>query len=140
MKRLINTALLPSLFLSGCALRAPAAGDWELEVEDADMCEIEMELEQDGEDVFGDADVNCRIFFNYGGEVYYYDLEARGADVEGEFDFNDSEITLEISFYDNYLEDTIELEIEGEIEEDEFDGELWINGDRFGDIQGDIEA
>jgi hypothetical protein len=136
MKRLFA---LPLMLLTGCTLfQKPARGDWELEVEEADACGMEISLEQDGEDLFGDADVDCRIYFSYDGQNYYYDVVARGESVEGSYDFDDGEVELELSFHDDGLDVDIELVLEGELDEGEFEGELYMNDEFFGDVIGDV--
>lgn len=128
--------LVAGLALAGCDLFAPAAGSWELEVDDAERCTVDMEIEQSGEDLVGEADIDCRIYFSINGESYYYDLEERNVDVEGEYD--GGEIELEMSFFDDFLDSSMEIVIEGELEEGEFEGELILDGDEFGDISGDV--
>jgi len=137
-RNLLITALI-GLFSTGCdLLNQQAAGTWELEVEDAEMCELELELEQDGEDLEGEADLLCRLYFSYDGETFYYDLQTNGADVEGSYE--DGEVELEASFYDEGFDAEIRLEIEGELEDGEFEGELMLDGDYFGDLSGEVEA
>ena len=133
--RLFFVALL-GLFTAGCDLMTPAAGSWELEVEDAERCYIDMDLDQEADELDGDADVFCRLYFTYGDELYYYDLDHRSVSVTGDYDQGDVE--LELSFYDDFYETTIEIEIEGELEDGEFEGEMILGGSYFGDLAGDV--
>jgi len=135
MKSLLPIALA---LLSGCSLFTPAAGRWDLEVEDADDCGMEMTLEQSSSALTGDADISCRIYFEYGGEYYSYDIEARGVAVDGRYDKEFGDVDLELSFYDEELQTEIELEVEGDLRDGWFEGELFMNGERFGDLTGDV--
>ena len=137
MKSKLFFAAVMSLLTVGCDMFSPATGSWELEVEDADRCTVDMDIEQAGDELSGEADVSCRIFFNYDGEVYYYDMEQRGVYIEGDYDEGD--IELEMRFYDDFLADNIEVIIEGELEDGEFEGELLLEGDLFGDVSGNVE-
>jgi hypothetical protein len=131
------SALCP-LALMGCGLLgSPMQGDWAVELVDADQCTVDMEVEQSGSDLDGEADVNCRLFFSYGGESYYYDMEARGAELSGDFDGGDFEITIE--FYDEFYEDDIEITLEGEVDGEDIDGDVEVNGDDFGDFEGALD-
>ncbi len=118
-------------------LEALADGEWDLEVPDADSCSFELDLEQDDDELEGESEVDCRVWFNLDDGSYYYDFQVDDAEVEGEID--DGEVELAISFYDSFFETEIEWVIEGEIDGDEFEGELFLFDDFFGDIEGDID-
>ena len=135
--KLFFVALL-GFFTAGCELMKPAAGSWELEVEDAERCIIDMDLEQDADDLDGDADVSCRLYFTYYDELYYYDLEHRNVSVTGDYD--QGEVELELRFYDDFYETTIEIDIEGELEDGDFEGEMILGGNYFGDLAGNVRS
>jgi len=156
MRNALLALVLPTLLLgAGCSEEEPepeeeepeeivppvleslADGEWDLEVPDADLCSFEFDLEQDDDELDGDGEVDCRVWFTVEGEAYYYDFQSDDAEVEGEID--DDEIVLEISFYDSFFEADIEWVIEGEIDDDEFEGELFYFDSFFGDIEGDID-
>jgi len=134
MNRLYALAMIP---LFGCQLFSPAAGEWELEVEDVEHCELTMMIEQSGEDLEGSADLDCVTAVYIDGEYYSYPVQEYGVAVEGEYDDGDVELRLE--YYDELFEGTVEIEIEGELDEDEFEGELIVDGDYWGDVVGDVD-
>ena len=125
------------LFLAGCDALGPGLnGDWDLEVVNADDCSMTLELEQAGEDIDGDADVDCMLFFNIYGEVFSFTLEAKGADVKGDIDKKDGEFDLEVSFYDSFFEDEIVIELSGEMDGDDIEGDIVVDGADFGEFEG----
>ena len=71
-----------SLNLGGCNLIGPnMVGDWEVDVVDADDCNLEMEIEQKQGELTGEADLSCRLFFDIYGEQFYYDMVEDGLDL-----------------------------------------------------------
>lgn len=120
--------------LGACnALGPRMTGDWEVEVEDADDCTADLEVKQKKGELSGEADLACRLYFTVDGEVFYYDLEADGEDLEGEIDGTEFEIAVE--FEDEVLGE-IELVLIGELDGDDIEGEVEINGEYFGDFKG----
>jgi hypothetical protein len=110
-------------------------GRWDIELTDFDDCGGELDLEQDGRDVFGDADVFCRVYFEVDGELYYYDFEESRADVEGRRDGSDFDLT--ITFWDDFFEYEVEVVLEGTVDGDRMDGDAEIDGDDAGEFEGD---
>ena len=143
MARIITTSLaaLSLLTLVACDQLTPLdiTGDWELELTDAEHCLITLEIEQDGDDLDGEADVECRIFFNYDGEYYYYDMEVRGADLEGDIDLDRMDFEIEIEFYDSFFEENIKVVLEGDIDEDEMKGDAEVFGEDWGEFEGELD-
>jgi hypothetical protein len=135
---LATLTLAASLF-SGCAVLTPMQGDWEVELTDADDCTVALELEQTGDEVEGEADLTCRIYITSGGETYTYDMEEDGIEVVGEFDRDGNEFTLELEFYDSFFEADIEIVLEGELDEDELEGDAEINGEDWGEFEGELD-
>jgi len=114
-------------------------GDWEIELTDADHCLITMELEQDGDELEGEADVECRIFFTYDGESYYYDVDARGVDLEGELDLDRMDFEIDLEFYDDFFDENIEITLEGEVDGDQMEGDAEVFGDDWGEFEGELD-
>lgn len=132
--RFLTTVLLVST-LGGCNLFGPRmTGDWSVEVLDADDCTADLEIEQKGDELSGEADLFCRLFFQVEGETYYYDLEARGVDLEGDIDGDEFELRFE---FRDELYDKVEVVLIGELDGDDIEGEVEINGDYFGDFEGE---
>jgi len=109
-------------------------GKWEIELVDADDCQIDLDIEQDGDDLEGEADINCVLFYEYYGEVWSYEMEHDGVDLTGEVDGEDFEIELE--FYDEYFDEDLEFVLVGEVEDDEMDGDAELSGTDFGEFEG----
>ncbi len=128
-------ALCALTLAAGCQILGPnMTGDWDIDVVDADDCTMELELEQEGDDLEGEADIECRLFFTVSGESYYYDLSARGVDVDGDIDGDEFE--LEIEFYDDFFEDDVEMVLFGELDGDDIDGDIELFGDDWGEFEG----
>ncbi len=130
---LATTALV--LLVGGCDLIGPKMqGDWEVEVVDADDCTLDLEIDQKGKDLEGEADVKCNIYFSFYGEVYNYEMDHDNVDIEGEIDGDKFEIVLE--FYDDFYEDDIEVVLTGEVDGEDIEGEVEVDGDELGDFEG----
>jgi len=131
----LSTLLL--LITGGCDAFGPGLnGSWEVEAVDVDACTMDLELDQNGDDVDGEADLACTMFFNIYGEQFYYEMEASNADVEGDIDKSDGEFDLEVSFYDSFFEEEIVIELSGEIDKDEMEGEIVVADADWGDFEG----
>ena len=140
MHRFIISATL--LGLVACDLPSKLidiTGDWKLELTDAEACLIELEVEQDGDKLEGDALVECRVYFWIGDEQYYYDLEEDRVELDGEIDLDDGEFEIDLEFYDDYFEMNIEIVLEGEVDGDEMDGDVEILGDDWGSFKGELD-
>lgn len=110
-------------------------GKWEIDFIDADDCQVDIDIEQDGEDLEGEADVYCVLYYDYYGELWTYVMEYDGADVEGEVDGEDFEI--EIEFYDEVIGETVDLVLFGEFDDDEMEGDALLFGSDLGEFEGD---
>jgi len=136
MRQTIYTSLL-LLLVSGCGTLGPGlSGDWEVEVVEAESCTMEMELDQSGEDIEGEADLDCTIFYTFYGENFWYQMEASNADVEGEIDRSDGDFELEVNFYDTFYEEEIVIELSGELDGDDIEGEVILFDSDWGDFEG----
>jgi hypothetical protein len=134
---MFNRALLFALSLTamGCsALFHPMEGDWELEVVDADDCTMELEIEQDGDELDGEAEVHCVLFFDVGGELWYYEMESDDADLTGDVDGDRFELV--VSFYDDFYEEEIEIVLDGQRDGDDLEGDIEVDGEDYGDFEG----
>jgi hypothetical protein len=129
-------------------LNSKFEGEWEIEMVDADHCEITLDLEQTDEELEGEADIECTVYWydSYFGEYYPFDLEVDGIDVEGEID-DDGEFDIEldkftVTFYDGYWDSywdaTYEVVLEGEVDDGDIDGDVEVNGEDWGEIEGDL--
>jgi len=122
-----------AVLATGCDLfGGRLAGEWEVEVVDADRCGMEMTLEQSGGDVEGDGEIDCRVFFEDG---YYYDMVSDDADIEGDLDGDEFELT--VTFFDDFFGEELESTLEGEVDGDELTGDIYIEGEWFGEIEGE---
>jgi hypothetical protein len=125
-----------STLSTGCDLFGPSmTGTWDVEVVDADDCTVELELEQHGDEISGEADLFCRVYFSYYGETFYYDYDEGHVDVEGDIDGDEFELILE--FWDDVFEYDAEVVLTGTLDGDEIEGEVELDGDEFGDFEGD---
>jgi hypothetical protein len=135
-KPAVAAVLVLAPLLTGCGLLGPSLeGRWDVELTDLDDCTAEIDLVQDGDDLSGDADVFCRVYFEYSGELFYYDFEESKADVEGSRDGADFE--LEITFYDDFFEYEVEVVLEGTLDGDRIEGDAEIDGDDAGEFEGE---
>jgi len=135
------TALLASFGLVGCALLQPMEGDWTMEVEDFDQCELELSIEQDGDELSGEAEIDCVIYTSFYGETYTLNYVGEG-DLEGSEE--GGEVEIEIEFEDVNEEWSFDSIIEGEVEEGEFEGEIYsddeiLDMEELGDIVGELD-
>lgn len=113
------------------------SGEWEVELEDAERCDFRFELEQEDDEIEGEALVECRIYFTLDGESYYYDIDERNADVEGEVE-DDGDFELVVEFWDEVLGADLTFEFEGEVEDDEMEGDVTLDGSDWGDFAGEL--
>ena len=141
MGRVITSsfALLSLLTFVACDPQPDITGVWELELVDADHCLVSLDLEQDGEDIYGEADLECTLYFSIDGESYTYEMEADGAKLEGTFDFDRQEFEVEFEFYDDLFEQDIEIALEGEVFVDEMEGEVTLGGEDWGEFEGELD-
>ncbi len=136
--RLNLTGLLALAALTGCdLLDGKMSGDWDLEAVDADDCTMTMEIDQSGDELEGESDVDCLLFLTIGDDFFTYDMEASNADVEGDIDRDDGDFEIEVSFYDDFFEGEIVIELSGEVDGDDIEGEIIVDGDDFGDFEGE---
>jgi len=121
------------LLVAGCDLfGSRLAGDWDIEVIDAERCGMEVELEGSKDDVEGEGEIDCRIYFE---GSYYYDIVNDDAEVEGDLDGDAFE--LEVTFYDDFFEEELSSTLEGEVDGDEMSGDIYIEGEWFGEFEGE---
>ncbi len=132
--RILATATTLAL-LTGCG--PGLSGSWTIEVTDADDCTMELEIDTKGDDAEGEADVECRLFFQFYDELVYYDMEADGVDITGDWDKKGGDFEIEIEFYDDFFEDDVEITLEGELDGDDIEGDVMVDGDDFGEFEGE---
>ena len=131
--KLMGVPVLFGLFV-GCT--SPLQGEWEIEATDADDCAFDADISAEGDELYGDVDVECRLFFYIGSELYYYDVDESRADLEGRT-FSADEFEFEVSFYDLSLqEDKIVFEFEGRLYDDIMEGDITLAGSDFGEFEG----
>jgi hypothetical protein len=107
---------LLALFLAivGCSLFSPSAdGSWEGTCTRSGYEEfgIELDLEQDGKDLEGEAEISSSGYTTTG-------------DLEGDFD--GGEVDVEIQFQSSGY--TVEATFEGEVDKDTLEGKLTVVG------------
>ncbi len=112
-------------------------GEWEIGLEDAERCDFRLELEQEDDEIEGEAHVECRIYLNIDGETYYYDVDERDADVEGELE-EDGDFELVVEFWDDVFGAELSFEFEGEVEDDEMEGDVTLDGSDWGEFAGEL--
>ena len=131
--KLISVPVILGLFV-GCT--SPLQGEWEIEATDADDCTFDANISAEGDELYGDVDVACRLFFYIGSDLYYYDLDESRADLEGRT-FSGDDFEFEVSFYDQTLQDDkIVFEFEGRLYDDIMEGDISLDGSDFGEFEG----
>jgi hypothetical protein len=134
-----TTYLMAMLTLSGllgCNKAPEMTGTWEIEFVDAYDCGLELELEQYGDELEGEADFHCVTFPVIDDQEYEYEMSYRGVEVEGEFE--DGEFELELTIRDD-LWGTWDLVLEGELDIDELEGDVEVNGEDLGEFEGELD-
>ena len=118
------------VLLGGCV--PTLGGAWNIDMDDADDCSMELEVEQVGDDVDGEADVDCLVYLD-GGNAHR--MEEAHADVDGDRDGDD--FVLRVSFFEDGIGD-IEFELDGGFDAiDTLEGDAELNGADFGDFSGE---
>lgn len=140
MVRIITASVftLSLLTFVACDPQSDVTGVWKLELVDADSCMIRLDIEQNGEEIVGKADLKCTLYFDIDGGTYTYDMKANDETVEGEYDFEREEFEIDFEFYDSLFDETIEITLEGEVIVDEMEGDVLLAGEEWGEFEGEL--
>jgi len=122
------------IFAALAACASPVQGEWELEVVDADDCEMVVALDRQGDDVEGDAELDCLLYEAYYDEWVAVRYDDDDGEVEGELDGDDVE--LDVEFADSHIAFTLEGDIDG----DEMSGDVLIDGEFWAEFEGRREG